>query len=81
MYQHLPNNGIMVETTCLSTKKASKQERKYNETFRSAITYRKIQSNVLHTQGAIEPQIFIFETVRSVELQVMIQVFWKVKPC
>jgi hypothetical protein len=47
MYQLLQNHVIMVETTCLSTKKARKKERK-NKTFRSAITYRKIQSTVLH---------------------------------
>jgi hypothetical protein len=59
--------------------KESKQERK-NKTFRSAITYRKIQSTALYMQGAIEPQIFILQTVRPVQLQVMIKDFWNVKP-
>lgn len=31
-------------------------------------------------QGAIEPQIFILQTVRPVQLQVMIKDFWNVKP-
>jgi hypothetical protein len=58
--------------------KESKKERKKvrkSKMFRSAITYRKIQSTVLHMSGAIEPQIFILETVRPVQLQVMIKVF------